>query len=358
MRAGGRPLVIEELETPPLRSDEVRVETRATGVCHSDLHVLDGHLVRPVPCVLGHEASGVVTEVGSGVTNVAAGDLVVACLVVHCGSCRWCRRGQFALCADRAATARGPGEESRLVDAAGEPVAQFTNIAALAEEMVVHHSAVTAVRADLPPEAAALLGCAVATAYGTVENIAGVGPGESVVVIGAGGVGLNLVAAAAAAGAGPVIAVDVDADRLALARGAAGATHTVDGADYGTVRRVVADMTDGGADHVFEAVGRAGLLTEALEMTAAGGAVYAVGLLAADTDVAVPAAHLHAAKRIVGVRLGNINPLVDIVALADRYAAGELPLDHLVTRRVPLDGVNDAFDALRATEGARTVVVF
>lgn len=358
MRAVGEPLVIEELETSPLRADEVRVETRAVGVCHSDLHVLDGHMIRPLPCVLGHEASGVVTEVGEAVTNVAAGELVVACLVVHCGVCRWCRRGSFALCADKAATARGPGEMSRLVDAGGRPVVQFTNIAALAEEMVVHHSAVTAVRADMPPEAAALLGCAVATAYGAVENIAGVRPGESAVVVGAGGVGLNLVAASVAAGASPVIAVDLDGDRLALARDVAGATHTVDGADHRAVRRAVADLTGGGADHVFEAVGRTALLAAALDLVADGGAAYAVGLLTDGAEVAVPVAHLHSAKRIVGVRLGNIDPRRDIAALADRYAAGELPLDALITRRVPLDGVNDAFDALRDTDGARTVVVF
>ena len=189
MRAVGEPLSIETLTTPALRPDEVRVATRAVGICHSDLHVLDGDMARPIPCVLGHEASGVVVECGAEVDHVSVGDLVVTCLVVHCGTCRWCERRLFSLCPNKASTGRAVGEPSRLVDEAGEPIVQFTNIAALAEEMVLHRTAVTAIPNGVPADAAALLGCAVATGYGAVENVADVQAGESVVVIGCGGVG-------------------------------------------------------------------------------------------------------------------------------------------------------------------------
>jgi len=355
--APGTELTIEDVATTDLGDDEVLVNTRAVGLCHTDLHVIDGSLTRPMPIVLGHEASGVVAEVGRNVNGITAGEHVVVCLVVQCGTCRWCRRGQYALCGDKAATMRAAGAPSRLI--CGEtPLHQFTNVGALAEQMVVHRSSVVVVSEAIPFDAAALLGCAVITGFGAVERVAQVRAGDSVVVIGCGGVGLNIVQAAKAAGAADVIAVDLDDERRRRAVDAFGATESVDGAKAAEVRDIVLDRTAGGADHVFDAVGLVSTTTIALELTASGGAAYAVGIYPEGAAVPVAVTHLHAAKRLVGVRMGDSDPATHIPRLVHRYLDGELLLDQLITDRVGLDEVNDAFAALRAADGARTVVTF
>jgi S-(hydroxymethyl)glutathione dehydrogenase/alcohol dehydrogenase len=355
--APGEALTIEEVDTSALGDDEVRVMTRAVGLCHSDLHVIDGLLTRPTPIVLGHEAAGVVAEVGRGVAGIAVGDHVVACLVVHCGACRWCRRGRFALCAGRAATARSADQPSRL-RRGSTPIHQFTNVGALAEEMILHRSGVVVVPETVPLEAAALLGCAVATGVGVVDRVAGVRRGDSVAVIGCGGVGLNIVQAARVAGASPIVAIDLDAQRRKRAVEEFGATDALDGGEPARVTTRVLEATGGGADHVFDAVGHVATTSLALELTANGGATYAVGIYPEGATVPVAVAHLHAAKRLIGVRMGDVDPGVDIPRLVRRYLDGELLLDQLITDRVGLDDVNEAFAALRAVEGTRTIVTF
>jgi len=355
--APGEALKIEEVATTELGDDEVRVTTRAVGLCHTDLHVIDGSLTRPTPIVLGHEASGVVADVGRNVDGIAVGDHVVVCLVVHCGACRWCRRGHFALCANRAAAMRPDDAPSRLM-CGGRTLHQFTNVGALAEEMVVHRSSVVVVPEAIPLEVAALLGCAVVTGFGSVEGVARVQDGEAVVVIGCGGVGLNIVQAAHAAGAAQVIAVDLDAQRRRRAVEEFGATEALDGAVGARVGEIVLDMTGGGADHVFDAVGLIDTTTLALDLTAPGGAAYAFGIYPEGATVPVAVAHLHAAKRIVGIRMGDVDPARHIPRLVDRYLDGSLLLDQLITDRVGLDDVNEAFAALRAADGTRTVVTF
>jgi S-(hydroxymethyl)glutathione dehydrogenase/alcohol dehydrogenase len=357
MWATRAPLTIEEVTTSSLMPNEVRVATRAVGLCHSDLHVLDGHISRPLPTVLGHEAAGVVTEVGAGVTGVEVGAHVVACLVVHCGTCRWCRRGQPTLCGNKAATNRGPGEPRRLTlgDALLHP---FTNIGGLAEEMVLHRSAVTVVPPTVPFDVAALLGCAVCTGVGVVDNVARVRAGDVVAVIGCGGVGLNIVQAARAAGAAQVFAIDLDERRRRDAVARFGATEALDAADSSVVVGRVLAASEAGADHVFDAVGRVATTALALDLAAAGAAVYGVGVYPEHESIPLAVGHLQAAKRVVGVRMGDITPAIDIPRLVDRYLGGELLLDQLISDRVGLDDVNAAFDSLRNTDGLRTVVTF
>lgn len=357
VREVGAPVSIEEVEVSAVRADEVRVATRAVGLCHSDLHVIDGHIDRPLPHLLGHEAAGVVVEVGSAVTSVGVGDHVVACLVVSCGTCRQCAAGHRALCSNKGVCNRAADDEPRYRDGDGVAVTQFSNVGALVEEMLVHHSAVTPIPAGVPFEAAALLGCAVVTGVGSVENVAEVQPGQSVVVVGCGGVGLNILWAARAAGAGLVVAVDLDEERRRTAVDHFGATDAVDGADGERLAERVLELT-GGVDHAFDAVGSPAITRRCLEMTVSGGTTYAVGIFGSGTELVVPTGELLRGKRLIPIRMGDVDPAVDIPKLADRYLTGELPLDRLITDRIPIDETNAGFDRLRAVDGTRTVVVF
>lgn len=358
LNAPHEPLTIETIDTPDaLQPHEVRVATAAVGICHSDLHVIDGRVARPLPVVLGHEASGVVREVGSSVTDVAVGDHVVACFVVFCGRCRMCRSGRPAMCQDREATMRGADDEPRL-SRAGSEVHQWTNIAGFAEEMVLHRNAVTVIDDRMPLDLAAMLGCAVATGVGSARKVAGVGPGDHVVVIGAGGVGLNVCQGAAAAGAATVIALDRSPERLALATERFGATHVVDTGLVADPAALVRDLTDGGADHAFEAVGAPALIRLALDATARGGSVWAVGVFGDGATVPVPAGHLHSGKGVHGVRAGSLEPQRDLPALVADHLAGRLELEALAGRRIALEEINEGIDDLVAGVGARTLVVF
>ncbi|KHK96371.1 hypothetical protein LK09_15425 [Microbacterium mangrovi] len=351
-------LRLEDVDTPDeLRPDEVRVRTAAVGLCHSDLHVIDGRVVRPMPVVLGHEASGVVTQVGSAVADVRPGDHVVACFVVFCGRCRMCRAGQPAMCQDREATMRAPGEEPRL-SIAGREVHQWTNIAGFAEEMVLHRNAVTVIDERMPLDLAAMLGCAVATGVGSARKVARVAPGDAVAVIGAGGVGLNVCQGAALAGAGIIVAVDRSPHRLALARERFGATHVVDASAEQDVAARVRELSDGGADHVFEAVGVPGLVETALDAAVRGGSVWAVGVFGDAARIDFPASHLHSGKGVHGVRAGSLEPQGDIPRLVEEYLRGSLELEALVGERMPLEDINRGIEALTAGAGARTLVVF
>jgi S-(hydroxymethyl)glutathione dehydrogenase/alcohol dehydrogenase len=352
------PLVVEEVESAAaLLPHEVRVRTAAVGLCHSDLHVIDGRVARPMPVILGHEASGIVAEVGSAVDDVAVGDHVVACFVVYCGRCRMCRAGRPAMCQNREATMRAAGEPPRL-SLAGREVHQWTNIAGFAEEMVLHRNAVTVVDERMPLDLAAMLGCAVATGVGSVRTVAKVAPGDHVVVIGCGGVGLNVSQGAALAGAATITAVDRSDAKLALARERFGATHAVNTASDPDALARILELTGGGGDHVFEAVGIPALVGFALDATARGGSVWAVGVFGDTAAVTVPAAHLHAGKGVHGVRAGSLVPARDLPALVASYLGGSLELEALVGRRLPLEGINDGIADLQAGQGARTLVVF
>jgi S-(hydroxymethyl)glutathione dehydrogenase/alcohol dehydrogenase len=351
-------LRIESVDTPGvLESHEVRVATAAVGLCHSDLHVIDGRVARPMPIVLGHEASGIVSEVGTAVRGVAVGDHVIACFVVYCGECRMCRAGRPAMCQNREATMRAAGGIPRLSQG-GREVQQWTNIAGFAEEMVLHRNAVTVVDRRMPLDLAAMLGCAVATGVGSARKVARVAPGDHVVVIGAGGVGLNVCQGAALAGAATVIALDRSGERLQLARDRFGATHGIDTREVADPAALVRELTDGGADHVFEAVGVPGLVGLALDATARGGSVWAVGVFGDEAQISFSAGHLHSGKGVHGVRAGSLEPQKDLPLLVAEYLAGSLELDALAGRRIALDDINDGIADLEAGVGARTLVVF
>ena len=349
-------LAIEEITSTPLAAREVRVRTAACGLCHSDYHVIDGTLVRPRPHLLGHEAAGVVVEVGAHVSGVAVGDHVVTCLVMGCGDCRRCAQGQPTLCTGAASVRRSPGEPARQHTADGRPITPFANVGGLAEEIVIDERGLVVVDRDLPLDLAAILGCAVVTGLGAVFNVARVEPGESVAVIGCGGVGLNVIQGARIAGASRIIAIDLSPAKLAAAR-ALGATDTVDASQADAVAEVQR-LVPGGVDHAFEVIGRPATAEQALAMCANGRTAYVVGVMADDATFSVRAEHMKRGRSLRGVQMGSTRPRLDIPRYVEMWRRGQLDLEGMVSRRVPLEEVDEGFRAMAAGEVNRAVVVF
>lgn len=355
MRATKTPLTIEDVDLGTPGPREVVVRTVATGVCHSDLHVIEGSLPNPVPIILGHEPAGVVERVGADVTHVAPGDHVIGCLSVFCGACEYCLAGRPNLC-DGTATMRRPGEPPRL-SKHGELLNQFVHLSAFAERMLVHENALVKIRPDVPLDRAALIGCGVTTGLGAVLNTARLRPGRTAAVIGCGGVGLSAIQGCRIAGASRIIAVDTVGWKLDLAR-RLGATDVVDASADNPVARIV-EMTGGGVDYAFEAIGLPATVRQAVRMTRKGGTIVMVGVVAAGTNVELPGADIVLReKSVLGCMMGSNRFRIDMPRYVDLYLAGELQLDEMISARVPLEGVNDAFEAMRQGTVARSVIVF
>lgn len=355
-------LRLEEVELPAPGPGEIRVRVLAAGVCHSDLSMVNGTLAPPYPLVLGHEAAGEVTEAGAGVSRVEVGDRVVLNWSPACRRCWYCVHGEPWLC--EPAGNRGPAVP-RGATAAGEPLHVTLGLGALAEEVVVGEDAAVPVPAELPPEQAALLGCAVLTGVGAVRNTARVAAGDAVLVIGLGGVGLSVLLGARQAGANPIVAVDVSPAKRDLALAAGATDYLVSGTDPGTdpVRelvRQVRGMTGGrGADHAFECVGRSGTIGAAWRATRRGGQVTVVGMGAHDDLVRLGALDVfHSARVLRSSVYGASDPDRDVPLLARAVLAGELDLAPLVTHRAALAGAPAAFARMARGEGARSVVLF
>jgi len=348
------PLVIEDVAIGKPGPREVLLRTAAVGVCHSDLHFLDGAYPFPTPVVLGHEAAGIVEQVGSEVRTVKPGDHVITCLSAYCGHCEHCLTGHLSLCVEPD-TKRREGEEPRLL-ARGAPMNQFLNLSAFAEQMLVHEHALVAIRPEMPLDRAALIGCAVTTGVGAVVHTARVQPGETVAVIGCGGIGLATINGAAIAGAGRIIAIDRVPGKLALAK-QFGATDVVDAADADVVDAVRA-LTRGGVHHAFEAIGLKQTAEQAFSMLRRGGTATVIGMIAPGVKIELKGTDFLAEKRIQGSMMGSNRFPVDMPRLVDFYLSGKLKLDQLISRRMPLENINDAFDELRRGELARSVILF
>jgi S-(hydroxymethyl)glutathione dehydrogenase/alcohol dehydrogenase len=355
--APGR-LAVEDLTIDAPGPDEVLVRVEASGLCHSDLHVVDGALplAVPLPAVPGHEAAGTVEAVGSDVTEFAVGDRVVSCLSVFCGVCRECVVGRTWLCERRMQLGRTPGQTPRL-QMGDAPISVMAGLGAFAEQMLVHRNSVVKVPSELAPEFAALLGCAVITGVGSVINGARVEPGSTVAVIGCGGVGLNVVQGAALAGASRIVAVDLHDAKLELAR-QFGATDVV---NAGTADPVgtVQELTSGGVDYAFEVIGLAATAAQAVAMIRPGRTAYLVGVPAAGSMIELPGTALAMqAKGLQGLFMGSNRFKRDIPLLAELALQGRLKLEELVAARIGLDDVNDGYDRMREGTEARSVIVF
>ena len=354
-----RPLVVEAVELAPPRDDEVLVRVAAAGVCHSDVHLVDGALGDGRwPMVMGHEGAGLVEAVGSAVTHVSPGDHVGFCIVPACRVCHECAAGRYHLCAS--AGENGPrgmlmDGTSRLSLADGTPLHHALMTACFAEYTVVAAAGAIPLPSHLPLWQASLLGCGVVTAFGAVANAARVEPGESAVVIGCGGVGLQVVAALRLAGADPIVAVDLDPVKLELAL-ARGATHAVESGSATTAARVL-KLSGRGADHAFEVVGRPETMRLAWDCLRPGGTAVVVGLAPRGVEVSLPAIEFLSEKAIRGSYYGSGDAAADLPRLAELAVEGELDLGAVVTHIQVLDAVNEALDRLRHGEGARTVLV-
>ncbi|MET0274102.1 MAG: Zn-dependent alcohol dehydrogenase [Phenylobacterium sp.] len=348
------PLQIEDVQINKPGPHEVLIRTAAAGVCHSDLHFIEGSYPHPLPAVLGHESAGVVEAVGSEVRTVKPGDHVITCLSAFCGHCESCLTGRMSLCVSPE-TKRGPDEEPRLSSAKG-PMVQYLNLSSFAEQMLIHEHACVAVRKDMPLDRAALIGCSVMTGVGAVIHTSNVRPGDTVAVIGCGGVGLSAINGAAIAGAGRIIAIDVVAGKENFAR-AFGATDFINAAETDAVKEVI-EMTKGGVQHSFEALGLSKTAEQAFNMLRRGGTANIIGMIPVGQTISLMGAAFLSEKRIQGSMMGSNRFPVDMPRLCDMYMAGKLKLDDMISRRLKLAEVNDAFDEMKRGEIARSVIVF
>lgn len=352
----GPSLEINDVEVAEPMPGTVLVRLGASGVCGSDRHVLDGEWTLPSPTVMGHEGAGTVEAVGDGVQDVQAGDHVVLSWFYPCRRCTACLSGRAFVCTG------SRSEECLLPDGStplslnGEQIYPYLAVGSMSEFTVVPESAAIRIPSEVPFDVASLLGCSVATGVGAVVNDAAVTPGSSAVVVGAGGVGLSIIMGLKLAGANPIIAMDLSKEKLELAT-ELGATHTVQ-ADEGTQQQIL-EITNGGADFAFEAIGRKQTIESLPGLLVRGGTAVLVGLPPADQPISFDGLALaEGGIRIIGSNYGSTVPGRDFPRLAALYLAGRLPVDKLISDRIRLDDVNEAFDAMRRGERSRSVVVF
>ncbi len=354
LREVGAPLEVDEIELADIAPDQVRVRIAASGVCHSDLSMATGALPAGAPCVLGHEGAGVIEAVGSEVHHVEQGDHVVIAWTAACQHCWFCLRGEVHLCRNAIADSYAMPYAS---DVGGTSLYTAMGVSSFATATNCLGRAVVPIDRDIPLDVASLVGCGVATGAGAAFNTAPVEHGSSVAVIGLGGVGLATLMASVVRGAALVIAIDPVAARREAAE-SFGATHVLDPADGDVARQVKALTGRRGADTVFEAVGRGATIDTAVKATRRGGVTCVVGAAMPSETVTLSAYDLFMnAKTLVGCQYGSVVPGRDFPLLLDLWRSGRMPLDRLVSRRVALDEVNDAFADLTAGRGLRTVIV-
>jgi S-(hydroxymethyl)glutathione dehydrogenase/alcohol dehydrogenase len=347
-----QPLQIQEIDMDEPRAGEVLIKTSASGVCHSDLHFMEGKWQYPMPAVLGHESAGIVEKVGEGVTNVQPGDRVVVAFVQSCGTCDRCVTGRPNLCMNT-----NDLQRRGRISLNGEPMVQFAGMSAFAEYQLVSAKACVHVPDGVPMEVAALVGCSVMTGVGAVTNTVKLQVGQTVAVVGAGGVGLNIIQGAKLAGASRIIAVDLLENKLAAAR-EFGATDVVD-ASKGDPVKQVQEMTDGGVDYAFEAIGLMKTAVDCWGMARRGGQAVIVGMLPLGQDLAIPdaGAGFLGEKGIVGSFYGSTRQTYDMPWLMELYRQKRLKIDELITKRWSLDQINEAYESLKAGEVNRSVIV-
>ena len=348
-----QPLTIEEVEIASPMEKEVVVRTVASGVCHSDLHFVDGLYPLEAPAVLGHEAAGVVEEVGSQVDYVTPGDHVILCLSVFCGQCSYCMTGHPNLCSNRPRRRRS--DPPRLSQK-GAYVHQFSSVSSYAERMITHENGLVKIDEDFPLDRAALIGCGVTTGLGAALNTAKVEPGSSVAVFGAGGVGLAAIQGARIAGAAMIIAVDLNEFKLATAR-ELGATHIVDASSHDPVE-AIQELTGGGADYSFEAIGLKRAAEQAYECIRPGGTATIIGMIPVGEKLEIEGRSFLTEKKLQGCSMGSNRFRVDMPRYIELNRQGRLKLDEMITRRGRLEDVNEAFRAMKAGEVARSVLMF
>ncbi|MGE4608354.1 MAG: Zn-dependent alcohol dehydrogenase [Myxococcota bacterium] len=353
LRGVNEPLAIEDIQISKPQGNEVLIRTAAAGICHSDLHFQTGAYLYPLPAVLGHESAGVVEQIGPDVQHVEPGDHVITCLSVFCGRCEYCLSGRPSLCGKHGLH-RGPDAPPRLAKG-DETINQFLELSSYAEQMLVHENAIVKIRKDMPLDCAALIGCGVTTGVGAVFNTARIQAGSTVAVIGCGGVGLNCVQGAQLAGASQGIAIDVVPTKLEMAK-KFGATDVVNASDGDPVEQV-RELTGGGVEYSFEAIGLKVSTEQAWRMLRSGGTATIIGMIPIGTKIEIHGVDFLSERKIQGSAMGSNRFRTDMPRYVDMYLAGRLNLDDLVSQRIGLDQVQEGFEALKKGELARSVII-
>jgi S-(hydroxymethyl)glutathione dehydrogenase/alcohol dehydrogenase len=360
LHEAGKPLTIERVSAAPLGPRDVIVAVRAAGLCHTDLEVIEGSLRYPMPIVLGHEAAGVVEEVGAEVRMVRAGDHVILSWNPHCGHCFYCDRDLPILCEHY--LAHGPNalafdgrSKASLPD--GRELRHLMFLGAFGRYCVVEEQQAIAVDKAIPFDRACLIGCGVMTGVGAAFNLARVGRADCVLIIGCGAVGLSAVQGARLAGAAKIIAADIDPAKLELAQ-RMGATHAVDAGKDDMITQIREQTSGRGADIVIEAAGSAPAFRMSVEAVRPGGEVVWLGKIDVGSDVAFRWGALMQEKRIRRSSYGDARPARDFPLLAHAYLNGTLMLDELITQRIGLEAINAGFAALKHGKAIRSVVTF
>jgi len=355
LREINQPLSIETITLDKPAAGEVLVRTAVAGVCHSDFHFMNGSYKTPLPSVMGHESAGVVEQVGPGVTYVRPGDHVISCMSMFCGSCRYCLSGESYSC-ERTDTLLRTSDQTPRASQQGSLMHLGYELGSFAEMMLLPERAIVKIRDDMPMDRAALIGCAVTTGVGAVFKTAKVQAGSVVAVIGCGGIGLSTINGAAIAGARQIIAIDIKPEKLDMAL-AFGATDTISAAD-GDVVAAVLDMTDGGVDYSFEALGKKLTAEQAFNMLRSSGTACVIGMVPEHEKIEISGPSLINDRKLIGCNMGSNAFRIDMPVLVDLYLQGRLHLDELISKRIQLQDVNQAFDEMLNGSVARSVIVF
>ena len=354
LHAANQPMTIEDVAIEKPKRREVLVRTVAAGLCHSDLHFIEGSYPTPVPVVLGHESAGIVEAVGEDVTYVKPGDHVISCLSVFCGHCEFCLSGHLSIC--QTPDVKLPPGKAKRLQWQGKHMNQFLNLSSFAEQMVVHEHALVKVREDMPLDLASLIGCSVITGYGAVAHTAKIEPGCTVAVFGAGGIGLATINSAKIAGAARIIAVDKDPFKLDLAK-LFGATEVVDASAGDAVARII-ELTAGGVHYSFECIGLKLTAEQSFSCLRSGGTATLIGMIPVGTKIELHGVDFLRERRIQGCMMGSNRFRTDMPRLIDFYLQGRLKLAEMVSARIKLEQINDGFAALKEGGIARSVIVF
>ncbi|MGZ8259271.1 MAG: Zn-dependent alcohol dehydrogenase [Caldimonas sp.] len=355
LHAPHQPMTIEDVAIAKPKRREVLVRTAAAGICHSDLHFIEGAYPTPMPVVLGHESAGVVEQVGEDVTYLKPGDHVISCLSVFCGHCEFCLTGHPSICNSPEVKLK-PGTAKRLTWQ-GNHLNQFLDLSSFAEQMLVHENALVKVREDMPLDLASLIGCSVVTGYGAVAHTARVEPGSTVAIFGAGGIGLATINAAQIAGAARIIAVDKDPFKLELAK-RFGATDVIDAATADNVVKRIVALSDGGAHYSFECIGLKATAEQSFSALRSGGTATLIGMIPVGTKIELHGPDFLRERRIQGCMMGSNRFRIDMPRLIEFYLQGRLHLKDMVSARIRLEQINEGFAALKAGGVARSVIVF
>ena len=353
--APNQPLTIEEVAINRPGPREVLLRTAFAGLCHSDLHFMEGLFPIPTPVVLGHESSAVVAAVGEDITYVEPGDHVITCPSVFCGACPQCLTGHPNLC-ENTEVRLAPGQARRMTWKGGELLHQAFNLSCFAEQMLVHENAMVKIDPDIPLDRAALVGCGVMTGVGAVFNAAKVEPGATVAVIGCGGVGLSAVNGAALAGAERIIAIDTVPSKLEVAR-ELGATDTMNASNADPVK-AVRDMTGGGVHYSFEALGTKTTAEQAFGMLRPGGTATIIGMIPLGVKIELHGYDFLRDRKLQGTSMGGNRFRVDMPRLVSLWRQGRLKLDHLISGKLKLDQINEGFAALKSGTPVRQLIDF